>query len=221
MLRRAVVLIASFAPVAAFAQAAPASAPSGRQQVFISPSGEPFRAPMDAPYPVVRWFEGADANHDGALTRDEFVADAMRFFDTLDVDHNGVIDGFEVTDYERKVAPEILRQLDLGQDPDSPDGPIGGQSAVGSNIRKGGPQIYNQARTGAGQYGLLNEAQPVMGGDADFNRRISRDEAVKVAKSRFAELDVDGDGKLALADLPLTPVQALANRSAKVRSPGR
>ncbi len=79
-----------------------------RLQLFISPAGEPFRAPADAPYPVAAWFAGADANHDGALSRDEFVADAARFFAVLDADHDEVIDGFEVSTYEKKIAPEIL-----------------------------------------------------------------------------------------------------------------
>ena len=47
-----------------------------RGRLFISPMGEPFRGPD----PVRQWFDGADANKDGALTADEFVADAMRFF---------------------------------------------------------------------------------------------------------------------------------------------
>ena len=77
----------------------------GGPQLFISPAGEPFRAPPGAPYPVVDWFNGADANHDGALSRDEFVADSVRFFNVLDMDHNGVLDGFEVSNYENHVAP--------------------------------------------------------------------------------------------------------------------
>ena len=51
------------------------------------------------------WFRGADANGDGKLTRDEFVADAARFFAKLDTNHDGVIDGFELKAYETEVAP--------------------------------------------------------------------------------------------------------------------
>lgn len=51
-----------------------------RGKLFISPMGEPFRGGD----PIKQWFEGADANKDGALTADEFVADAMRLFAVLD-----------------------------------------------------------------------------------------------------------------------------------------
>jgi len=46
-----------------------------------------------------------------------------------------------------------------------------------------------------------------MGADADFNRRISRDEAARAAKSRFALLDTDKDALLRVEELPATPVQ--------------
>lgn len=68
---------------------------------------------------------------------------------------------------------------------------------------------------GATPYSLLAEPQPVMGADGDFDRRITRDEAIRAAKSRFALLDTDRDGQLRLADLPPTPAQA---RSEGVRS---
>jgi hypothetical protein len=61
---------------------------------------------------------------------------------------------------------------------------------------------------GATPYGLLAEPQPVMASDGDFDRRITRAEATKAAKARFALLDTAGDGKLRLADLPQTPLQA-------------
>jgi Ca2+-binding EF-hand superfamily protein len=47
-----------------------------------------------------------------------------------------------------------------------------------------------------------------MASDGDFDRRITRAEAAKAAKARFALLDKDGDGKLRLAELPQTPLQA-------------
>jgi len=92
-----------------------------RPQLFISPAGEPFRAPAEGPYPVAAWFSAADANHDGALSRDEFVADAGRFFILLDTDKDGVIDGFEVSAYERNIAPEILQGINMAPAGDEAD----------------------------------------------------------------------------------------------------
>src|ERR1700712_1324954 len=70
------------------------------QQIFIAPSGEIFRAPADTVYPVADWFARADADHDGKLTETEFVADFLRFSTSLDLDHDGVIDGKELNRYE-------------------------------------------------------------------------------------------------------------------------
>ena len=207
-------------------------------QLFISPAGEPFRAEPGAPYPVAAWFAGADADHDGALTRDEFVADSLRFFDRLDNDHNGVIDGFEVSAYETQVAPEILqgfqgdgggrgeggppgggRRGGRGGPPGGggggpPGGGIGfagqddGPSDGGEVRRKRGGSPMGGMLQGATPYSLLAEPEPVMASDGDFDRRITRAEATKAAKARFALLDTDGDGRLLLADLPRTPLQA-------------
>lgn len=194
-----------------------------RRSLFISPAGEPFRAEPGAPYPIAAWFAGADADHDGALTRDEFFADALRFFDRIDGDHSGVIDGFEVSAYETQVAPEILQGFQGGGE--SPGmrgqgGPRGqgghggggrrggGGGPPGGGGKRGGGSPMGGMLQGATPYSLLAEPEPVMASDGDFDRRITRAEAAKAAKARFALLDTDGDGKLRLADLPQTPLQA-------------
>ena len=191
----------------------------GGQQLFISPAGEPFRAAPDAPYPVAAWFAGADANHDGALTRDEFVADALRFFAVVDADKDGVIDGFEVSLYEQRIAPEIIggqapsiRRGPMGQGPGGGDGPPGGGRGGGGppGGGKGRGGMGGNALQGASLYGLIAEPQPVMGADADFNRRITKDEATKAAITRFKLLDTDKDGLLRLETLPKTPAQLRA-----------
>jgi hypothetical protein len=185
------------------------------RQLFISPAGEPFRAEPGAPYPVATWFASADADHDGALTRDEFTADSLRFFDKLDGDHNGVIDGFEVSAYETQVAPEILQGFQTGEGPGAhgQGGPPGegghrGGKRGGGGGKRGGASPMGGMLQGGTPYSLLAEPEPVMASDGDFDRRITRAEAAKAARARFALLDTDGDGKLRLADLPKTPVQA-------------
>lgn len=224
-------------------------------QLFISPAGEPFRAEPGSPYPVVVWFAGADADHDGALSRDEFVADSLRFFDRLDVDHNGVIDGFEVSAYETQVAPEILQAFQGGGGggevgpsrggrpggggggpggggggPGGP-GPGGGAGPGGDDGPPNGGEGRRGAKRGAGPmggmlqgatpYSLLAEPQPVMASDGDFDRRITRAEAAKAAKSRFALLDKDGDGRLTLATLPKTPQQLRLEKAGDEGRPTR
>ncbi len=188
--------------------------PGGGPRLFISPAGEPFRAPPGQPYPVAAWFAGADANHDGAVSRDEFVADALRFFAVVDADHDGVIDGFEVSAYETRIAPEIVG----GVAPSARRGPMGQGPGGGPPGGGGGPDGGDRPRRSAGSnmlqgaslYGLIAEPEPVMGADADFNRRITKDEAIKAAKTRFVLLDLDKDGLLKLEELPKTPAQRMA-----------
>jgi len=141
----------------------------GGPQLFISPAGEPFRAPPGVPYPVKAWFDGADANHDGALSRDEFVADSLRFFAMVDTDKNGVVDGFEVSNYETRIAPEIVglpapgastRRGPMGQGPGGGMGgpPDGGGDDMAPRRRQQGTNVLQ----GAALFGLIAEPEPVM-----------------------------------------------------------
>ena len=92
--------------VAAAPVATPAVTPLGGGHIFISPMGEPFRG-ADGVSGAEEWFRKADANHDNRITPEEFEADAMRFFATLDTDRDGEIGPDEISHYESDVAPEI------------------------------------------------------------------------------------------------------------------
>jgi hypothetical protein len=192
-----------------------------RQQIFISPMGEPFRAPFGRPYPVEQWFTGADTDHDGLISQAEFRADAERFFKVLDANHDNVIDGFEVGDYETKVAPEIL--------PHVADGLTAQDVLTHDELQKGGHRrrraedaggdpagnpkgALRDAMTGAALFGFLAEPEPVRGADADLDFHISHKEWMAAADRRFEKLDKNHDKKLERAELPLTPMQkALAD----------
>jgi hypothetical protein len=63
--------------------------------------------------------------------------------------------------------------------------------------------------------GLIAEPEPVMASDGNFDRRITKDEATKAAKTRFALLDTDKDGLLKLEELPKTPAQTGLRPGAK------
>jgi len=194
---------------AAQAAAAPAPpAPTGHMQIFIAPSGEPFRVAGNAPYPVAQWFAGADKNGDGKLDKDEFVADFMRFFDQLDVDHDGAIDGAERSRYENEIAPETLggsmEQRDaFAGEPD--DSESGGEGASGdSEARK--PR-YGLNPTGAGRFDLFGMPEPVAAMDIELRGRITRRAAQQAAEDRFAMLDQLHRGYLTLDSLPPTYAQ--------------
>ena len=194
---------------AAQAAAAPAPpAPTGHMQIFIAPSGEPFRVAGNAPYPVAQWFAGADKNGDGKLDKDEFVADFMRFFDQLDVDHDGAIDGAERSRYENEIAPETLggsmEQRDaFAGEPDDSDS--GGEGASGdSEARK--PR-YGLNPTGAGRFDLFGMPEPVAAMDIELRGRVTRRAAQQAAEDRFAMLDQLHRGYLTLDSLPPTYAQ--------------
>lgn len=81
---------------------------AGFTQLFISPCGEPYRGRPGEPYPVALWFKQADLNHDGVIDRAEFRADHAGFFDALDADGDGVLNGEELAFYESHVAPDVF-----------------------------------------------------------------------------------------------------------------
>lgn len=184
-----------------------APGPVGRQQIFIAPSGEPFRAPASAPYPVADWFARADADHDGKLTEAEFVADFLKFFGNLDADHNGFIDSAELDRYETEMAPELHTSSFAGDwAPASSD--EGGDSEVGQNHRALGSYMGADNPQGAGRFDLLRIPEPVASMDVALNGRINRQEAQDAAEYRFSLLDTQHHGYLALTDLPETFVQS-------------
>jgi hypothetical protein len=187
---------------------------------FISPCGQPFRAPRSAPYAVADWFKAADKNGDGKLDRTEFVADAAAFFKVLDLNSDGVLSHYEVAEYEQRVAPEIvgrrvktswnIPRLWLAQ-LDRP-GPIdpGGDQPSDDDAKTPPLDVSGE---GAAPYGLLGEPEPVLAADLDLSGVISRANFLKLADMHFTTLDQVEAGYLTLARLPKTPVQILLEKS--------
>jgi Ca2+-binding EF-hand superfamily protein len=186
----------------------------GATQLFISPMGQPFRAGPDEPYPVVRWFAQADRDGDGRIDRAEFRADAEAFFRLLDKNHDGVIDGFEISDYEHEVVPEML-----GVYRDAPGVP-GPSAAARPRDGKGGPKGGRGRRedvgavlsAGASAYELISVPEPVASADTGLSGRVTLAQFLAAADQRFQQLDAKGQGFLRLSDLPKTPIQQAAER---------
>lgn len=210
MLRPAfLLLLAAATPPIVRAKApegSPYCAPPGTRPLFVSPMGEPFRGEPGRPYPAAAWFAGADRDHDGAVDRAEFVADADRFFRTLDRDRDGRLVPDEVAAYERDVAPEIALY-----------GPRGGEMMPPSRQASRSGESGYGGPMGAGRYSWLNVPEPVASADADVDRVIGEREFAAAAGRRFEALDPEGRGRLIVAELPRTPAQIAIEGPCKLR----
>ena len=179
---------------------------------FISPMGEPFRQKVPHDDPLADWFRQADRNHDGYLTPDEMVQDALRFFEILDTNHNGQIDPDEIQYYEEDIAPEVGGEpADLRNPVPSPDS----ESAASSDTSGGDPDFApdeyatrisggggdDRSPSGAGSYALLNIPEPVTGADTNLDGDITPSEFRKAALRRFDLLDAAHSGRLTIPQL--------------------
>ena len=222
--------ISAFATPALSVAAVPSGPPSSEllTQIFIAPSGEPFRSAAGEPYPVAAWFAGADTSHDGKLTEVEFVIDASRFFKTLDLDQNEQLTGVEIKRYENDVAPEVRTGTF-----ESIDWKVNGARGRGGRARALGllqvqtddltshvPEVWNRKKdtyvgSGAAKYGIIAIPEPVMGMDTDLNGIVTKREMVSAAQRRFRVLDSDNRNYLLLAELPETYAQSHAPKKRK------
>jgi hypothetical protein len=200
--------------------------PGDWPNVFISPMGQPFRAKMGAPYPVADWFKAADKDGDGKLDHAEFMADAVAFFELLDVNHDGVLSSYEVALYEHNVAPEILgfniAVSDLRGPRRLPDHDGGQLWLAQMSSPQVGLEQPNEATApidnvpeGAAPFGLLETPEPLAAADVEFNGVITKANFLKVADRRFTKLDSNQDGFLVLAKLPKTYVQKKLERTGR------
>ena len=198
--------------------------------VFISPCGQPFRAPKGAPYPVAAWFKQADTNGDGKIDHAEFLADAAAFFKILDRNGDGIISAQEVAYYERRVCPEIIgltyevgalspsrfRRFERGGARIWPaqfraDGLDQVPSrSVDTNVEPLGKQRtlpIDESKQGASPFSFFDEPEPVATADLDFNGKITKANFLRLADIHFTTLDPDGTGFLTPKHLPKTAAQ--------------
>jgi hypothetical protein len=175
--------------------------------MFISPAGEPFRPGPSGADALATWFVGADADRNGRLDLAELVADALRFFATLDTNADGGIDGFESARYEREVAPEISGEaapggpaLETDRGP-PPGGPIELPGRRPDGPPTGGGGFGRGALVGAAPFGVTGEPQPIRAADQDLSSSVSKAEFEVHAGRHFIRLDTDRDGGLTQVEL--------------------
>jgi hypothetical protein len=198
-------LIASLAiaPVAARRPRPPGSSGSIPRLLFVAPSGKPYRGQPGDPYPVAAWFAEADADHDGKVSRAEFRANFMAYFDVLDTNHDGEIDPDEIDHYESAILPEVhMNPVTFGgysTDPSADDS--------NGDASSGPSQVPDEHPGGAALFGFFATPEPLLAMDTNFNRGISRSEYASAADRAFRALDPQNHGYLTLDALPRTWAQ--------------
>ena len=218
---------ATAAPLAGRAAHLAETAPLKDANLFISPSGQPYRSKPGEPYPAVAWFRQTDADKDGKLDKAEFEAEAQGFFRTLDRNGDGVVTDPEISYYEKVLAPEITAGLEPSSLRDSVGGPRlilvqGRGGAPGGGIDPGGgggsedstpakTDESRQPRQGAAIFGLLNDPEPVRSADRQLEGRITLADFLARADHNFDRLDYEGRGYLTLDGLPHTQAQDVAD----------
>jgi len=229
--------LALFVLLAAVGQAAPITVTGHQWAPFISPMGEPFRARTATDDTLADWFQQADRNRDGLLTADEMVADAERFFATLDTDRDGQIDPDELAQYEYEIAPDVQVMSRTKRTPGSP-APLAQPRTADETLPLSEKQERRHRRQheaeqeaslglggslqGAARYALLDIPEPVAAADTDFNRAITLAEFKAAAISRFGLLDRAHQSAVTLVQLEaLKPAPPSARRGVKQSSDGR
>jgi len=173
----------------------PAKPPPPPPRLFLSPAGEPFRLSAAVPDPLKAWFDQVDSKRQGYIDRDEFRADAARFFKQLDENGDGVIDGFEVADYEAKVAPEIA-EWSLGRYPGEFGPPPDASPKPGPGRQRRGRDPQNRPIAQ-----VVDEPEPVSGADFNLDSHITLAEWMRATDDRFELLDTGHTGRLTLEAL--------------------
>ncbi|MFA6115118.1 MAG: EF-hand domain-containing protein [Sphingomonas sp.] len=185
--------------------------------------GEPFRGERGGGDPADTWFQNADTDHDGALSRAEFSKDASRFFAVLDRGHDGEIDPDDIDYYETVLAPEIRVGGGEGGGRFAGAGGRGGGGHRGGGGRgggghrggggpggggqgqsegQGGATRVTYGKQGAARFSYFDFPEPVTIADTNFNRGVDPAEFQHAADVRFALLDKNGDGKIERKELP-------------------
>lgn len=173
--------------------------------VYLSLMGEPFRTGEAGEAPFDQWFKLADENGDGSISRLEFRTDAEAFFARLDVNGDKVIDADEMRDYEHlapgrtRVAGGAGPEVSSARPQAKSSAPVDkGQVAV---VTTGDAPSATRIHPGNTRINYSEVPQPVAMADLNIDRRVTLDEFVKTARTRFTNYDVDQDGRLTPKEL--------------------
>jgi hypothetical protein len=182
-----------------------APAPASANKVYMSLMGEPFWTNDAGEAPFDQWWKLADEDGDGVISRREFRADAQAFFASLDTTGDKIIDADEMAVYEQS-APGRTRAAGGGAQLASSSRPQPKSSAPVEDgqvalVTSGNIPSATRIHPGGGPIDFSSVPQPVAMADRNIDRRVTLDEFIDTADRRFANYDVDQDGRLTRKEL--------------------
>jgi hypothetical protein len=167
--------------------------------------GEPFWTNDAGEAPFDQWWKLADEDGDGVISRREFRADAQAFLASLDTTGDKIIDADEMAVYEQS-APGRTRAAGGGAQLASSSRPQPKSSAPVEDgqvalVTSGNIPSATRIHPGGGAIDFSSVPQPVAMADRNIDRRVTLDEFIDTADRRFANYDVDQDGRLTRKEL--------------------
>lgn len=157
---------------------------------------------------VARWFDAADTDHDGKLSRAEAEAQVRSLSASLDADKDGAITSPEADAAIPRRAPRGDSTIST-MEPGGPPPPKGDHPMRRRRGGQGGGQGAGGGQ-GVGGFGggAMAVASPIMAADADANFRVTLEELQAQAARSFDWIDRDHDGTVsrdeAMAGLAVT-----------------
>lgn len=174
---------------------------------IFSPNGEPLNGgPLGHPAcndAVSGWFARVDANHDGTLDLDEFLADARRQFAVMDLDKNGEITPDELSAY--RAAFDASLSLTPAEEADAAPAAGGGKG----RHRRGGATGSSGARAKIDVSG--DTPDPVMSADVNLKFRVTLADFIAYERQAFTQLDLKRNGRVTLTEVQRSLCPAEAN----------
>jgi hypothetical protein len=168
-----------------------------RPTPVFSPNGELLSrgGPHEpsCPAAVGEWWENLAAGHDGVVDKDTFLADAKAQFAAMDLDHDGFITPYELSEY-RAGADEQMGERGL---PPGVTAPSQSAAIPSGHGRRGG--IYDdsavQPRVARTQI-PADLVDPVMSADKSLSFKVSLADFMAQASDLFAEMDKNREGRI-------------------------
>ncbi len=178
------------AKVAAKQPAKPAAKPQAKTGAKIAPKGPKGSAgPKGTAEAAKRPLRSLDANHDGRITREEYLAPSKKRFAKADTNRAGVISPQAAKDAKAKLQEK--------------------QAKSDARRRAQGKPVKARRKSAKPSKPYLSSF------DADHNGRVTQKEYLERRKQKFAEMDLNHDGVISREEARIAKQKQLERRAEK------